>query len=100
MKKLILLPFVCLLSVPTFAGEPTSISENKKETSVFNLSQSDLKVLLADVFKWMERSIMEEIFSLLPTALVSVVLGLIQMLLLEKIFPEKWKWTLPVDLLL
>ena len=44
MKKLILLPFVCLLSVPTFAGEPTSISENKKETSVFNLSQSDLKV--------------------------------------------------------
>jgi len=46
MKKLTLLPFVCLLStsVFTFAGEPDSVTENKKETPVFQLSQSDLKL--------------------------------------------------------
>jgi len=47
MKKLILLPFVCLflVSASTFAEEPVSVSDNnKKDNPVFNLSQSDLKV--------------------------------------------------------
>ena len=46
MKKLILLPFVCLLStsVFTFAEESASVMENQKITPAFQLSQSDLKI--------------------------------------------------------